>query len=79
MAVVKRKNGFFIYFYPFKTKKIGVALPNTVGKNQGKRIEAALITACRSGDYRGLDSVTREICIRMFVNQTMGTARGFRW
>jgi integrase len=69
MAVVKRKGSFYLYFRPFKTKMIGVHLPDGVGKIEGKRIEAALITACRSGNYHGLDSVTREICIKMFVNQ----------
>ena len=28
-----------------------------------------LLTACRSGDYRSLDAVSREVCIRMFENQ----------
>ena len=38
-------------------------------KSEAERIEMAILTACRSGDYRSLDPASREVCIRMFQNQ----------
>jgi integrase len=38
-------------------------------KGEAKRVEAVILHACRSGDYSGLDSMSREACIRMFQNQ----------
>ena len=29
----------------------------------------AILTACRSGDYRSMDPASREVCLRMFQNQ----------
>jgi integrase len=68
MAVMKRGGNWYIYFRPFKDRKIGVKLDVT-GKTEAKGIEAMLTRACRTGDYTGLDQVTREVCVRMFLNQ----------
>jgi integrase len=38
-------------------------------KREAKRIEMAVMTACRSSDFRSLDSSAREVCIRLFQNQ----------
>ncbi len=68
MALRKRNGVYHLDFRPFKEKKIGLKLSN-VGKVEAKRIESVILTACRSGDYSGLDPVSREACIRMFENQ----------
>jgi hypothetical protein len=69
MAIVKRKGYWFIYFRPFRDKKIGIKLSNITSKAQASQVETLILMACRSGDYSGLDSVSREACIRMFLNQ----------
>lgn len=66
--VTKRKGHFYIYFRPFKDKKIGLKV-DVVGKTEAKAVETTLLRACRTADYRGLDATTRETCIRMFQNQ----------
>lgn len=66
--VTKRKGHFYIYFRPFRDKKIGLSV-DVVSKTEAKTIEAVLVRACRTGDYRSLDSVSREACVRMFKNQ----------
>jgi integrase len=68
MAVMKRGGDWYIYFRPFKDKKIGVKL-DVATKTEAKGIEAMLTRACRTGDYTGLDPVSREACVRMFINQ----------
>lgn len=69
MAVTKRNDAWFLYFRPFKNKKIGLKLLNVSKKSEAKEIENQLLVACRSGRYAGLDTVSREACIRMFTNQ----------
>ncbi len=69
MAIVKRNGYWFIYFRPFKDKKIGVKLLNITNKAQASQVEILITMACRSGDYSGLESVSKEACIRMFMNQ----------
>lgn len=69
MAIVKRNGGLSIYFKPFKTEKIGIRLPDGVGKTEAKFIEAQLVRACRSGNYGALDAESRDVCIRMFHNR----------
>jgi integrase len=66
--VIRRKGQFYIYFRPFKDKKIGLQV-DVVSKTEAKAVEVVLKKACRTGDYRGLDSTSREACIRMFRNQ----------
>ena len=67
MAVRKRGNSYSLRIRPFG-EEIGISTPAKT-KQEAKRIEMALMTACRSGDYRGLDPVSREICIRLFKNK----------
>lgn len=67
--VTKRNGHWYVLFYPFKTKKVGLKLPDVTTKAEAKRVEAVLLHACRSGNYAGMDSVSREACIRMFQNQ----------
>ncbi len=69
MAIVKRNGYLFIYFRPFKDKKIGIKLLNVTKKKEASDIERLILQSCRSGDYSRLDSVSREACIRMFTNQ----------
>lgn len=68
MSVKKRKTGFFILIRPFGDKLIGVKTSART-KSRAKEIELAILMACRSGDYRGLDYECREACVRMFQNQ----------
>ncbi len=68
MSVEKRKSGFFLLIRPFGGKLIGVKT-NAGTKSRAKEIEMAIRTACRCGDYRGLDPESREVCVRMFQNQ----------
>ncbi len=68
MAVMKRNGHFYIYFRPFKDKKIGLKL-DVKSKTEAKRLENMVLTACRSGSYAALDPMAREVCVRMFTNQ----------
>ena len=67
MAVMMRNGHPYIYFRPFRTKKIGLML--NVSKTEARQIETLILRACRSGCYSGLDASSREACIRMFENQ----------
>src|SRR5208283_2907874 len=69
MAVTKRKKGYYIYFRTFKQELVGVAT-DARSKTEARQIEMALLKACRTGDYEALDPTTREVCVRMFQNQT---------
>lgn len=66
--VKKRGNSFYIYFKPFKDKKIGVKV-DAMTKRETEQIEGAVLRACRTGNYAGLDPVSRETCVRMYQNQ----------
>jgi len=68
MSVEKRKTGFFLLIRPFRDRLIGVKTTART-KSRAKEIEVAILTACRSSDYRGLDPESREVCVRMFQNQ----------
>jgi hypothetical protein len=68
MAVIKRGNAYFLRIRPFGRKEIGVKT-SASNKREAKRIEMAVMTACRSGDFRSLDPCAREVCIRMYQNQ----------
>jgi integrase len=68
MSVEKRKTGFFILIRPFGGRLLGVKTTART-KSRAKEIEMAILTACRSGDYRGLDPDSREVCVRIFRNQ----------
>ena len=67
MAVKKRGKKWHFKIRVFG-KEVGVST-NAKLKQDAERIEMSLLTACRSGDYRSLDAVSREVCIRMFENQ----------
>jgi len=68
--VTKRNGAWFIYFYPFRGgKKVGLKLPAVKGKKEAEAVEAAILQACRIGNFTMLDSTSREACIRMFENQ----------
>ena len=69
MAVTKRKKGYYIYFRPFRQDLVGVAT-DAKSKTEARQIEMALLKACRTGDYGALDPTTREVCVRMFQNQS---------
>ncbi len=68
MAITKRGKSYHIRFRPFGREVIGLKTAAR-SKTEAKQIEMGLLTACRSGDYRGLDPAAREICVRMFRNQ----------
>lgn len=68
MAITKRGKVFHILFRPFDDRLVGIKTFAT-NKTEAKEIERAILAACRSGDYSGLDSASRELCIRMFGNQ----------
>jgi integrase len=66
--VKRRGKALYIYFKPFKDKKIGVCVDvNTI--SEAKQVEGIVLRACRTGSYHGLDPISREVCIRMFNNQ----------
>ncbi len=71
MAVKKRGKKWHFKIRIFG-KEVGVATPAKL-KSEAERIEMAILTACRSGDYRGLDPVSREVRVRMFENQRWKT------
>lgn len=67
MAVKKRGKKWHFKIRIFG-KEVGVATTAKL-KSEAERIEMGILTACRAGDYRGLDPTTREVCVRMFQNQ----------
>lgn len=68
MAVMKRYGNWYLFFRPFKDKKIGIRL-DTETKAEAKGIETMLTRACRTGNYSTLDHSAKEACVRMFANQ----------
>ena len=66
--VTKRGKTYYLRLRPFGGKEIGVKT-NAQTKTEARQIEMAVVTACRSGDYRALDPTSREVCVRMFLNQ----------
>jgi integrase len=68
MAIAKRGKTYHLRVRLFGGNVIGVKTPAKT-KAEAKRIEMALMTACRSGDYRALEPVSREVCVRLFKNQ----------
>jgi integrase len=67
MAVKKRGKKWHFKIRIFG-KEVGVVTQARL-KSEAERIEMAILTGCRSGDYRGLDPISREVCVRMFQNQ----------
>jgi len=76
MAVKKRGKKWHFKIRVFG-KEVGVST-NAKLKQDAERIEMGLLTACRSGDYRSLDAVSREVCIRMFQNQDWKLPSGLK-
>ena len=68
MAVKKRGRIFYLRIRPFNENLVNVRTMAQT-KAEALRIERAVLTACGSQDYRSLDPICRETCIRMFKNQ----------
>lgn len=66
--VTKRGKNYFLRMRPFGGKEVGVKTPAR-NKTEAKQIEMAVMTACRAGDYSGLDPTSREVCLRVFQNR----------
>lgn len=67
MSILKRGKGYTLRIRPFG-ELINVKTSART-KQEAKQAEMAILTACRAGDYRGLDPIAREACMRMFRNQ----------
>jgi integrase len=67
MAIRKRGSVYHLRIRPFG-EEIGVTTPATT-KQEARRIEMAVVTACKSSDYRGLDPISRAVCVQMFKNK----------
>jgi integrase len=68
MAVKKRGKVFYLRIRPFDGKLMNVKTM-AQSKVEAIRIERAVLTAFGSGDYRGLDPASRDVCVRVFKNQ----------
>lgn len=68
MAVKKRGKVYYLRIRPFDGKLINLKTM-AQSKAEATKIERALLTALGAGDYRGLDPVSRETCVRLFKNQ----------
>jgi integrase len=66
--VTTRGKHYHLRFYPFPSVLIGVSTPART-KKEAANIEEAILLACKNQDYRVLDPVSREVCVRMFRNQ----------
>src|SRR5271157_190740 len=67
MAVMKRGKTYYLRMRIFG-KEVGVST-SANSKTEAKHIEAEIVRACRIGEYGTLDTVTREVCSRLFRNQ----------
>ncbi len=68
MAVKKRGKVYYLRIRPFDGKLINVKTM-AQSKAEANKIERAVLTALGARDYRGLDPVSREVCVRIFMNQ----------
>ncbi len=68
MAVKKRGKVYYLRIRPFDGKLINIKTM-AQSKAEATKIERAVLTALGAGDYRGLDPVSREACVRIFKNQ----------
>ena len=66
--VKRRGKTLYVYFKPFKDKKIGIRV-DAATIREAEQIEGAVLRACRTGNFAGLDLISRGTCIRMFQNQ----------
>lgn len=67
MAIRKHGSVYHLRIRPFG-EEIGVATPAST-KQEARRIEMAIVTACRASDYRALDPVSRAACVQIFRNK----------
>ncbi len=67
MSILKRNKTYYLRIRPFG-ELINVRT-SALSKSEARNIEMALLTACRSADYRSLNPAAREVCARMFRNQ----------
>ena len=67
MAVKKRGKKWHFKIRIFG-KEVGVATTAKL-KSEAERTRDGDPYGLRAGDYRGLDPVSREVCVRMFQNQ----------
>jgi integrase len=67
VAIRKRGSVYHLRIRPFG-EEIGVTTPAST-KQEARRIEMAIMTACRSSDYRTLDPVCRAACVQIFRNK----------
>ena len=65
MAVKKRGKVYYLRIRPFDGKLINIKTM-AQSKAEATKIERAVLTALGAGDYRGLDPVSREACVRIF-------------
>ena len=67
MSILKRNKTYYLRIRPFGElhQREDIRIVQVGSRN----IEMALLTACRSADYRSLNAVAREVCARMFRNQ----------
>ncbi|MBI5249919.1 MAG: tyrosine-type recombinase/integrase [Desulfomonile tiedjei] len=68
MAVKKRGKVYYLRIRPFDGKLMNVRTM-AQSKVEATKIERAVLTGFGSGDYRGLDPASREVCVRIFKNQ----------
>jgi len=68
MSVKKRGDNYTITFRPFNERLVSVST-GLRDRHEAIRVEQAILVACRANDYRALDPVSREVCVRMFRNQ----------
>jgi len=68
MAVMKRGKVYYLRIRPFNENLVNLRTM-AQSKAEAMKIERAILTACGSGDYRSLDALSREACVRMFRNQ----------
>lgn len=68
MSSLKRGKFYYLRIRPFG-ELINVRTSAT-SKSEARQLEMAVLTACRAGDYRALIPAAREVCARMFRNQS---------
>ncbi|MEW6352232.1 MAG: tyrosine-type recombinase/integrase [Thermodesulfobacteriota bacterium] len=69
MSVIKRGKAFSLKFAPFG-REVWVSTKART-KAEAVDIERQILVACRAQDYRVLDPVSREVCVKLFRNQQL--------
>ena len=65
---MKRGKVYYLRIRPFDENMVNVKTM-AQSKVEAVKTERAILAACGSRDYRSLDVVSREACVRMFRNQ----------